>query len=68
MWEKVLAFFNNKTTKYVEFGIIAVAVIGLLIGGITSGNISDFIGLISTIVVAVVEAIKFVVEINRLEE
>jgi hypothetical protein len=62
MWEKVLAFFNNKITKYVEWGLIGVGVIGLLIGGITTSEIGDFVGLVGTIVVAVVEIIKFVIE------
>lgn len=60
MWDKIKAFFSNKTTQRVSWLVLALAVVSLIIGGITADTISKGVVLIVGIVSAVAAFIAFI--------
>lgn len=60
MWEKIKMFFTNKTVKIVEWIILAIVMIGLIIGGATTDTITGSVALVGGIVGAVALFIKFI--------
>lgn len=62
MWEKIKAFFSNKVTKIVAWVVLALATVALLIGGITSADVSDGVKLVAYIVDAIAVFITFITE------
>ena len=46
MWEKIKAFFENKIVKIVEGVIIALASLGLLIGGVNVDTVAEIIAIV----------------------
>lgn len=60
MWDKIKAFFQNKITVYVSWGILALAVVSLIIGGATKETITSGVVLVIGIVSAVAAFIAFI--------
>jgi len=60
MWEKVKAFFANKIVKIVEWVVLAVVMVGLIIGGVTTDTITGSVALVGGIVGAIALFVKFI--------
>lgn len=60
MWDKIKAFFSNKVTQIVSWIVLALAVVSLIIGGITADTISKGVVLIVGIISAVAAFIAFI--------
>lgn len=60
MWDKIKAFFSNKVTQIVSWVVLALAVVSLIIGGITADTINKGVVLIVGIVSAVAAFIAFI--------
>lgn len=58
--DKIKAFFQNKIVKIVEWILLAVIVVGLIIGGATTEVINSGVALVFGIVSAVVLLCKFI--------
>lgn len=62
MWEKIKAFFENKITKIVCWVVLAVDIVGLIIGGATVETINSGVVLVGGIVAAVAAFIAFIID------
>lgn len=62
MWEKIKAFFENKITQIVCWVVLAIVIVGLIIGGATVEDIKAGAVLVGGIVAAVVAFILFIIE------
>ena len=60
--DKIKAFFQSKVTKIVSWVVLALDVICLILGGTSTVEISDGVGLIAAIVAAVAALIAFIAE------
>lgn len=62
MWEKIKAFFESKVTKIISWIVLAIAVVFLVLGGVTQETISSGIALVIGVVGAVAALIAFITE------
>lgn len=62
MWEKIKSFFGNKITKLVSWGVLALAVVSLILGGATQEVIASGVALVIGIVAAVAAFVVFLCE------
>lgn len=62
MWEKIKAFFGNKTTKIVSWVVFALDIVCLILGGVGVADLTDGVKLVAEIVGAVAVFIAFVCE------
>lgn len=62
MWEKIKAFFEKKITKIVCWVVLAVDIVGLIIGGATVESINSGVVLVGGIVAAVAAFIAFIID------
>lgn len=62
MWEKIKAFFSSKVTKIISWIVLAIAVVFLVLGGVTQETISSGIALVIGVVGAVAALIAFISE------
>lgn len=60
MFDKLKAFFQNKVTKIVAWCVLALAVICLIIGGVTTETISSGVVLVAAVVSAIAALIAFI--------
>ena len=60
--DKIKAFFQSKVTKIVSWVVLTLDVICLILGGTSTVEISDGVGLIAAIVAAVAALIAFIAE------
>lgn len=60
--DKIKAFFQSKVTKIVAWVILALDVICLILGGVTTTQISDGVVLTAAIVAAIAALIAFIAE------
>lgn len=58
MWKKIKEFFEKKSVKIVEAALIAVASIGLTIGGIKA---TEVVPQVTTVAVGVLTAVEAIV-------
>lgn len=60
--DKIKAFFENKVTKIISWIVLAIAVVFLVLGGVTQETISSGIALVIGVVGAVAALIAFISE------
>lgn len=58
--DKIKAFFENKVTKIVSWVVLALAVVSLIIGGVTAETINSGVALVAGIVAAIAAFIAFI--------
>lgn len=60
--DKIKAFFESKITKVISWIVLAIAVVFLVLGGVTQETISSGIALVIGVVGAVAALIAFITE------
>lgn len=60
MWEKIKSFFNTKIVKIIVWILLFAAITALVVVGVSSGDVTQGIGLIAAIVAAVSAFVAFV--------
>lgn len=60
MWEKIKAFLNTKVVKIIVWVLLFAAITALIVVGVSSGDVTQGIGLIAAIVTAVTAFVAFV--------
>lgn len=60
MWDKIKAFFENKVTKIVSWCVLALAIVSLVIGGVTQETINSGVVLVIGVVSAISLLIAFI--------
>ena len=58
--EKLKAFFKSRITKIVSWVILGISVLSLIVGGITSADISNFTSLVISLVSAISAVVAFI--------
>lgn len=58
--DKIKAFFNNKIVRIVEFVLLALSAAGLILGGVTSADVSSVVTLTEGVIVAVATLAAFI--------
>lgn len=60
MWEKIKAFLNTKIVKIIVWVLLFAAITALVVVGVSSGDVTQGIGLIAAIIAAVSAFVAFV--------
>ena len=60
MWEKIKSFFNTKIVKIIVWILLFAAITALVVVGVSSGDVTQGIGLIAAIIAAVSAFVAFV--------
>lgn len=63
IWEKIKAFFENKTVQIIEVIIIVLCTIGLVIGGKEVEGLKQILDYVSAFILAVVALYKIIAKI-----
>lgn len=61
MWEKIKAFLNTKVVKIIVWILLFVAIATLIVVGVSSGDVTQGIGLIAAIIAAVSAFVAFAI-------
>ncbi len=62
MWEKIKAFFQNKTVQIVEWIVLALGIAGLSLAGIQAESVTSYVQLVFAILQAVAALISFIIK------
>ena len=62
MWEKIKAFLNTKIVKIIVWVLLFASITALVVVGVSSGDVTQGIGLIAAIIAAVTAFVAFIID------